>query len=197
MEWNQLMGYAVIAVGASTFGYMIGTRKARAMKKRLIQQLNSQSLDLLDSKALKNEFDEYVVEQERRNKTLELCMVRLAQANKQISALEAQLTNLAKKHFVELSATRARAVDAINIARRATSVARAASVKLKNLERIPPAAEQSPASETKQCVTNGAIAMSVIEKVPSDGRVATLNPASNLESTRRGKLGNSNEASMS
>lgn len=204
MEWNQLMGYAVIALGGSALGYMIGTRKARVMKKRMIQQLNSQSLDLLDSRALKNEFDEYVLKQKRKNKVLEVCMVRLSRANEQVSALEAQLTDQSKKHFVELSSTRARAVDAMNLARRATSIARATSVKLKNLQHIPPAtaediqaSETNPASETKKCVTNGAIAVSVIEKVPSDDRVTTLTPASKHESARRGNLGNSNEASMS
>lgn len=197
MEWNQLMWYALIAAGALTLGYLIGTRRARSMKKRMIQQLNSQSLDLLDAKALTNEYDAYVVKQEGKNKLLENCLAELAKETELVTTLQAQLTEQKDKHFAEQHSLRAQAVNAVKIAKRATHVAREATQRLKQQENA--ADDNAAVADTAESrFKSPAIAVSVVDNTSSEDVITNIASASSRrDSTRNDKLGNGSEASMS
>ncbi len=197
MEWSQLIGYLLIALSGIFAGYCIGMRQARKVRKRIVQQLNAQSLELLDVKAERNQLQDYARKQERKDRLLKLTLTRLQQANQTIEAHARQTAARDKKHFIELSRMRMRAVQARESGRKALDIARRATVHLKRLEQASPVMQTIKAPEPKSYGNGDPVTVSVVDQARLDGTAPAISTVSNRDSARLTKLHSSNEATAS
>lgn len=194
MEWNQLVWYTFAALGGILIGYALGLRRARKLKRRIVQQMNVQSLELLDAKAAITQLDTLTANQERKDKVLKLALSKLQQANKLIGQLRQQQTLLNKKHFIETSRIRLHAVEASEKAHRAVALARKATLHLRRLEKASPVTQTIEAHEPKSYGTGEPVTVSVVDQAHLDGCAEAIAKVSNRDSDRLIKLHSSNEA---
>ena len=194
MEWNQLVWYTLAALGGILVGYAAGVRRARKLKRRVVQQMNLQSLELLDAKAAVTQLEAAAESHKRKDKVLQLALVKLQQANRVISQLRQQQTLQGKKHFIELARTRLYAVEARETAQRAAALARRATSHLRRLEKASPVTQTIEAHEPKSYGTGEPVTVSVVDQTPLDGCAEAIAKVSNRDSDRLVKLHSSNEA---
>ena len=194
MEWNQLVLYTLLLLGGALVGYFFATRHARRMKKRVVQQMNVQSLELLDAKASISQLKEYAASQSRKDNLLKLTLTRLQKSNRTIGLLQQHKEAADKKHFMELSNMRMRAVEARETARKAATIARKAMLHLKRLEKASPVTQTIEAPEPKSYGKSEPVTVSVVDQARLDGSAQAVAQVSNRDSARLTKLRSSNEA---
>ena len=194
MEWNQLVLYTLLLLGGALVGYLFATRHARRMKKRVVQQMNAQSLELLDAKASINQLKEHAASQSRKDNLLKLTLTRLQKTNRTIGLLQRHKEASDKKHFRELSHMRMRAVEARETARKAAAIAGKAMLHLKRLEKVSPVTQTIEAPEPKSYGKSEPVTVSVVDQARLDGSAEAVAQVSNRDSARLTKLRSSNEA---
>ena len=194
MEWNQLVLFTLFLLGGALVGYLFATRHARRMKKRVMQQMNAQSLELLDAKASISQLKEYASSQSRKDNLLKLTLTRLQKTNRTIGLLQRQKELADKKHFMELSHMRMRAVEARETARKAAAIARKAMLHLQRLEKASPVTQTIEAPEPKSYGKSDPVTVSVVDQARLDGSAEAIAQVSNRDSARLTKLRSSNEA---
>ena len=194
MEWNQLVLYTLLLLGGALVGYFFATRHARRMKKRVVQQMNVQSLELLDAKASISQLKEHAASQSRKDNLLKLTLTRLQKTNRTIGLLQRHREVADKKHFRELSNMRMRAVEARETAQKAATIARKAMLHLKRLEKASPVTQTIEAPEPKSYGKSEPVTVSVVDQARLDGSAEAVAQVSNRDSARLTKLRSSNEA---
>lgn len=194
MEWNQLVLYTLAALGGIALGYAVGVRRARKIKRRIVQQMNVQSLELLDAKAAVTKMEASAVAHRRKDKVLRLALNKLQQANRDVSLLREQQALSNKKHFVEISRLRLRTVQARETAQRAAAIAKKATLHLRRLEKASPVTQTIEAHEPKSYGTGEPVTVSVVDQAHLDGCDDAIAKVSNRDSDRLIKLHSSNEA---
>ena len=194
MEWNQFVWYALAAIGGTLLGYLFGMRRARKVKRRVVQQMNSQSLELLDAKASNSKLQGTAVKYRRNQKILKQALLKLQVANKDIRLLRDQQETLKKLHFVEMARLRLRTVQSAQTAKRAASIARKATLHLRRLEKASPVTQTIEAHEPKSYGTGEPVTVSVVDHSHLDGSSEAVAKVSNRDSDRLIKLHSSNEA---
>jgi len=194
MEWNQFVWYFLAALAGVGTGYAVGTRNARKMQRRVVQQMNAQSLELLDAKADINKLRAYAAKQKRKDNLLKLTLAKLQQANKLVSESRQQLEASKKQHFIALSRMRLHALEARQTARRAADIARKAMSHLQRLEKSSPVTQTIEAPEPKSYGNSEPVTVSVVDQAHIDGSAEAIAQVSNRDSARLTKLHSSNEA---
>lgn len=164
MEWSQTAFYTLSAAGGLFIGYSFSMRHARRVKRRAVQQMNKQSLDLLDAKATISELQAHAATQSQKENLLKLTLTRLQKANQTISQLQKKHAAENKKHFIELSRMRMRVVEAREIAEKATAIARVATDNLKRLKEPPQATHTADTPEPKPYISNEPVAVSMVNQ---------------------------------
>ncbi|MFK7996015.1 MAG: hypothetical protein AB8B87_17895 [Granulosicoccus sp.] len=199
MEWNQLVWFviAATAIGGILAGYLAGTRSARKVKRRVQQQMNLQSLELLDAKSTIKQLQASADVQKRKDRLLKLTLTRLQLANKLIAKYRNQQLTSEKKHFIALSRMRLRALEARETARKAASIARKATFHLQRLEKASPITQTIEAPEPKSYGNSDPVTVSVVDQALLDGTGESVAQVSNRDSARLTKLLSSNEATAS
>jgi len=197
MEWNQLVWYALAAMGGTLLGYGFGMRRARNLKRRVVQQMNTQSLELLDAKASNSKLQATTAKYRRNQKYLKVALQKLQVANKDITLLRDQQETMRKLHFVEISRLRLRTVQSTEAAKRAASIAKKATLHLRRLEKASPVTQTIEAHEPKSYGAGEPVTVSVMDQSHLDGSAETLAKVSNRDSDRLIKLHSSNEATAS
>ncbi|MFK8082617.1 MAG: hypothetical protein AB8B97_20250 [Granulosicoccus sp.] len=194
MEWNQLVWYFLAILGGIAAGYSLGTRNARKMRRRVVQQMNAQSMELLDARQEINHLKAYASRQQRKDNLLKLTLAKLQQANKLVAETRNQLGVSNKKHFVALSRMRLRALEARQTARKAAVIARKAMLHLQRLEKSSPITQTIEAPEPKSYGNSDPVTVSVVDQAHLDGTAESIAQVSNRDSARLTKLHSSNEA---
>lgn len=194
MEWNQFVWYALAAIGGTLLGYLFGMRRARRVTRRVVQQMNTQSLELLDAKASNSKLQGTAVKYRRNQKILKQALLKLQVANKDIRLLRDQQETLKKLHFVEMARLRLRTVQSAQTAKRAASIARKATLHLRRLEKASPVTQTIEAHEPKSYGTGEPVTVSVVDHSHLDGSSEAVAKVSNRDSDRLIKLHSSNEA---
>ena len=197
MDWNILIWYALAALGGVVLGYAIGAQRSRKVKKRVLQKLNVQSLDLLDAKSSVNQLQTEAGKFERKERLLTFALTELKQTNKQLATLKADQISSDKRHFVELSRMRLHAVEARETARKAARIAKTATTHLRRIEQASPAMQTIEAHEPKSYGSGESVTVSVVDQARLDGSSPTIAQVSNRDSARLTKLHSSNEANAS
>lgn len=194
MEWSQLVWYLLTALFSIYAGFLLGSRRARKVKKRVVQQLNIQSLELLDVKAERNQLKTYTQQHHRKDRLLKLTLTRLQQANSTIKALVRQQELSDKRHFIEHSHMRMCAVQARETARKAVALAKRTGLHLQRLEKASPVMQTIEAPEPKSYGKSDPVTVSVVDQALLDGTAPSISQVSNRDSARLTKLHSSNEA---
>ncbi|MFK7860482.1 MAG: hypothetical protein AB8B64_16805 [Granulosicoccus sp.] len=194
MEWNQLIWYFIATAVGVGAGYTLGTRSGRKMKRRVVQQMNVQALDLLDARSEITQLAGYAAKQKRKDKLLKLTLTKLQQANKAVAASKAELETANKKHFVAISRMRMHALEARETARKAAAIARKATLHLRRLEKSSPITQTIEAPEPKSYGKSDSVTVSVVDQAHLDGSAESMAQVSNRDSARLSKLHSSNEA---
>ncbi len=189
-----MLWYPLVCIGSLLIGYLLGAKRARKVKRRAVQQLNVQSLELLDVKASLNSLRRASGQQARKDKLLKLALTKLKQANVRAQTLGTILENLDKKQYIERAKLKLTAVEATEKADRATAIARQATAHLKRLEQASPITQTIEAPEPKSYGCGDPITVSVVDQPRADFPIDTPSLVSNRDSERLTKLRSSNEA---
>ena len=195
MEWINVIWYAVVLAAGLLLGYGLGARRARRVKKRVLQQLNAQSLELLDTKSTLASMSQYVAQQKRKDQLVRLSLRKLKASQTNVKILSEQLKEQQRKHFIQLSHLKLKAVEYREAAVKATAIAKKAAIHLKRLEAASPVTQTIEAPEPKSYGCGEAVTVSVVDQARLDTPSDAVNPVSNRDSARLTKLGSSNEAS--
>ena len=159
-----------------------------------MQQLNAQSLELLDTKASLSQLESVASAQTRRERLLKLTLIKLQQANKTIKALKLQQEARDRTAFIKLSRMRMKWVQTQGRAAKVAEIARKATVHLKRLELASPVTQTIEAFEPKSYGSGEAVKVSVVDQGRLDGKAQPVSQVSNRDSDRLSKLQSSNEA---
>lgn len=197
MEWNNLIGYAALMLAGILLGYALGARRSRRLKKRVLQQLNVQSLELLDAKSALSAQENYISQHKRKDRLLKLSLRKLKESQQAVKTLADKQSTLEKNHFIALSRLRLDAVQSREVAVKATTIARKATIHLKRLEDTSPSRQTIEAPEPKSYGSGEAVTVSVVDQARIDAPNDAANPVSNRDSARLTKLQSSNEATAS
>lgn len=194
MEWTDVLWYLLVGIGCLLIGYMLGARRARRVKKRALQELNAQALELLDVKSSLSAMQQSSSQQVRKDKLLNLTLRKLKQSNARSRNLCDLLTKQNKQHYIELARLRLRAVEARETALNAAAIARQATAHLKRLEQASPVTQTIEAPEPKSYGCGEPVTVSVVDQARLDVPCDAASAVSNRDSDRLSKLRSSNEA---
>lgn len=156
MEWMTVLSHAPIAllgVFCLLSGYVLGARRARAVKRRVLRDLNAQSQDLLETKSSLRSLKHHVSQQKRKDRLLKLTLKKLQQADAQCRQMSETLSQQNGKYHVDTSRLRLDAVKMRETAIKAVDIARRATDRLHQLEQASPAAQAIVASQPRPCAT--------------------------------------------
>lgn len=196
MEWNEYIWYVLAAAGGIFLGYLVGSRRARRVKKRVRQQLNSQSLDLLDARSQVLQLQDEVSEIPRKDRLIQLALSELKVAEENVAELQRTQAKQEKRHFLELSRMRLHAVEARDMARKAADIAKTATLHLRRIEEASPVTQTIEAPEPKSYGTGDPVTVSVVDQGRLDGSAEAIAQVSNRDSARLTRLHSSNEAKV-
>lgn len=134
MEWIVVVGCLLPGLVCLLIGYALGARRGRRIKRELLQDLTSQSLELLDTRASLHCLERYAAQQERKDKLLKLSLRKLQQVNGRNEHMAHLMSRQNKQHYVESSRLRMHAVEYREKALQFASIARQATAQLKRLQ---------------------------------------------------------------
>lgn len=189
-----MVWYIAIAILAGLLGFIIGARRSRKVKSRVLQQLNVQSLELLDTKSSLSQLKKYAAKHQRKDRLLKLTLDKLQQANRKVAVLENQSQAKDKKHYIELARSRLHAVESRDVAVKAAAIAKKATVHLKRLEAASPITQTIEAHQPKSYGNGDPVTVSVVDQARIDGTAEAVIKVSNRDSAKLSKLLSSNEA---
>lgn len=198
MEWISVHPYtpfALLAILCLFIGYCLGARRARVIKRRVLRDLNSQSLDLLDARSSLQSLEHYASQQERKDNLLKLTLKKLQQAETQCREMKETLARENRKYYVDTARLRLDAVESRESAINAAEVARRATAHLKRLEQASSATQTIVAPEPKSYGAGEPVTVSVVDQARLETPHDSIMPVSNRDSARFTKLQSSNETS--
>lgn len=197
MEWILVLPYAPFALLGTLcllVGYALGARRARAVKRRVLRDLNVRSLELLDTKSTLHSLEHYASQQDRKDRLLKLTLKKLQQAEARSRQVTEALALQNRKYFVTMSRLRLDAMESREMAIKAAQIARRATAHLKRLEQASRVTQTIVAPEPKSYGTGEQVTVSVVDQSRLDTPCDSVMPVSNRDSTRFTKLESSNEA---
>ncbi len=195
MEWTEILFFTAGAIALIALGYFVGTRRARKLKKRLMQQHNQRSLDMLGMAKSTAELQAAVDQHEPREKLLSLALGKFQQLNQENMQLRQREEALGKKHFIELSNMRMRAVSAHETAKKAAAIAKKATSHLQRIEKASPVTQTIEAHHPKSYGSGEPVTVSVVDQASVDRAADAIVQVTNRDSVRLKNLSSSNEAS--
>jgi sulfite reductase alpha subunit-like flavoprotein len=141
MEWTSVLPYApfaILGILCLLIGFALGARRSRAVKRRVLRDLNSQSLELLDTRTSLQCLEHYASQQERKDRLLVLTLKKLQQAEARCRQLDSAYAKQKRKHYVDMSRLRLEAVESRELAVKAAQIARRATARLQRVEQASP-----------------------------------------------------------
>ncbi len=129
-----MLQYVLIGLVCLTAGYWFGGRRGRKVQRQSLQELNTKSLELLESKSKINAIAKTASETERQTRLLNFALEQLKLARARNKSLRQLIITQDKKHFIDESCHRLHAARSHEKAVKATALARKATAHLKRLE---------------------------------------------------------------
>ena len=189
-----MVWYVLFALGGLIAGYMLGLRRARVMKKRVVQRMNIQSLELLDAKSLVTQLEADLTRYRRTDDAVAMALSRLQQANKVISLLRKQQVARDRKNAIKHVHLQAQAAEARKVAIKATLIARKATLHLQRIEQASPVTQTIEAHEPKSYGNSTPVTVSVVDQAKLETDTNNVSKVTNRDSAILTKLRSSNEA---
>ncbi|NND91635.1 MAG: hypothetical protein HKN42_12310 [Granulosicoccus sp.] len=109
-----MVGYGLLGLGCLLVGYLLGTRRARLVRRRVQKELDSKCLALLESRASLRALQQIASQQSRKDRLLKLTLRKLKQANERDRDMSRHLARQKRIHHAKLSRIRPRVVDTPN-----------------------------------------------------------------------------------
>jgi hypothetical protein len=156
--------YILIGLICLIAGFWLGGRHGRYVKRTAIRELNTNSLDLLESKSKFSGIESKYADYQRKDKLLQLSLEQLKRSNAQAKLS----TALAAKSKAQAIKSRNLAVQSHEKAVKATSLARKATAHLKQLENAMTSRQPISASNSASYGVSDPTKLSVIQ--PSRAR---------------------------
>jgi predicted flap endonuclease-1-like 5' DNA nuclease len=185
--------YALIALA---LGYAIGSRRSRSHRRELQKQLNSKSIEALDSKAELNKVVKYLGKGQRKDKLLKLTLSKLQKSEDRAEMLARRLEHVEKQHYIKTSRLRLVATHASDKAKRATEIAAKASSRLKQIEKYLPASQTINAPPPKSYGQANSVPVKVVDQMAPEQKTESVARMSNWDKLRFKRLRSSNEGKL-
>lgn len=192
MAWLFVLGLSCLL-----FGYVLGGRNSRRVKRRVLQQLNAQSLELLDVKSSLSTIIHLESQQKRKERLLNLTLRKLRQSNARIQQLSSLVETQNKKHYIELAQLRLKEVECRENAQRSEMMAKQAVAHLIRLEKASPVTQTIEAPAPKSYGSGEPVTVSVVDQPMREKARDTVSAMSNRDSALLSKMHSSNETPAS
>lgn len=218
----MLWHYILIGLVCLLAGFWLGGKHGRRVKRIAMRELNTNSLDMLETKSKFSGMESQYADYQRKEKLLHLTLQQLkssndqakmssaqaAKANEQVAnfdtkvkKLQCDLVNFNKQQnltqdVLRLTAQKSRelAVQSHLRAVKATSLARKATTQLKRLENVLTSRQTLKALPPKSHGTADQVILSIVDQPRLGTGEEMLKQASNGDSARLAKLGSSIES---
>lgn len=197
MDISNVAWLCLLGLSCLLLGYVLGSRHSRRIKRRVLQQLNIQSLELLDAKSSLSSIAHRDSEQSRRERLLALTMRKLQQSNARIRQLSKQVETQSKKHYIEVAQLKLKEVECRENAQRSEQLAKQAVAHLIRLEKASPVTQTIEAPAPKSYGAGEAVTVSVVDQPRRDQSRDAVSTMSNRDSTLLSKMRSSNETPAS
>jgi len=187
--WHYgLLGFVCLIVG-----YWVGARHARRIKRKALQELNTNSLELLDKKAEYRSLVTSTQEQDRKDRLQALTLKQLKQSNSRLKQMRQIMISQTKKQYAAESQLRLKAIRSHEKAVKAATIARKATTHLKRMETALPALQTIKAPGPKSYGTGETVTVKIVDQPNRAMPKEIVRSVSNRDSLRLTKLKSSNE----
>jgi len=185
--------YVLIALA---LGYAIGSRRSRSHRRELQKELNSKSIEALESKAELNKVVKYLGKGQRKDKLLKLTLNKLQKSEDRAEMLARRLEHVEKQHYIKTSRLRLVATHASDKAKRATEIADKASSRLKQIEKYLPASQTINAPPPKSYGQANSVPVKVVDQMVPEQKTESVARMSNWDKLRFKRMRSSNEGKL-
>lgn len=195
MEWIDVVPSLIAAVACLLVGYALGCRRARSVRRRVLREMNAQSIELLDARSSLSKLENYASRQQRRDRLLKMTLRKLQEANASCQQLSDKFDAEKKLHYSETSRLRLQVVESHEKAVKATEIAHRVAAHLQRLEKASPITQTIEAPEPKSYGCGEPVTVSVVDQARLETPSDAIMPVSNRDSARLTRMRSSNEAS--
>lgn len=191
----MLWQYILIGIISLLFGFWLGGRHGRMVKRESLNELNTKSLEMLEIKSKVNAIKEAAAEADRKERLLNLTLKQLQESKEQTKSMRQLMITQGKKQYIDESYLRLKAIKSHEKAIKATSLARKATEQLKRWEAAIPAIQAMKQTNDALSSQTTHSSVDVFDNRRVNGAHDVVRRVSNRDSRRLAKLKSSNEAS--
>jgi len=175
-------------------GYFLGNKRIRKQRRLLQNDLNQQSLQLLDVKADLSKLERKRDQFARKDRVLKLTLKKLASATALTKQFDLNIQTRERKHFMQTAKLQVAAAEARQQAQRAAKVATTATDQLKKLEALYTQTINAP--EPKSYGQGESVKVSVVDQHSPSICSDSVARVSNRDLQRFSQTGSSNEEQL-
>ena len=191
MFWQFL----IIGLISLLFGFWLGGKRGRKVKRDSLNELNTKSLEMLEFKSRMKTLKEEAAEADRKERMLQMTLKQLHESKEQVRTMRQLMITQGKKQYIDESYLRLKAIKSHENAIKATSLARKATAQLKRWESAVPAIQAMKQTNDELIERNTRSTVDVFDNRRVNGAHDVVRRVSNRDSRRLAKLKSSNEAS--
>ncbi|MFK8075750.1 MAG: hypothetical protein AB8B84_04125 [Granulosicoccus sp.] len=191
MFWQFLL----VGLFGLLFGLWLGGKRGRAVQREALNELNTKSLEMLEFKSRVNALKAEAAEADRNERMLQKALRQLHESKEQVKILRQLMITQSKKHYIDESYLRLKAVKSHENAVKAASLARKATAQIKLWESALPAIKAIKQTNDELIERNALQTIEVFEDRGVSDAQDVVRRVSNRDSRRLAKLKSSNEAS--
>ncbi len=191
MFWQFL----IIGLISLLFGFWLGGKRGRTVKREALNELNTKSLEMLEFKSRVNALKEEAAEADRKERMLQMTLKQLQESKEQVRSMRQLMITQGKKQYIDESYLRMKAIKSHEKAIKATSLARKATEQLKRWEAAVPAIQAMKQTNDELIEQDAQRTADVFDNRRVNGAHDVVRRVSNRDSRRLAKLKSSNEAS--
>ena len=173
------------------FGYLVGNKRVRRLRRQLQKDFNQQSLQLLDVKSdlskLAKKRDQFA----RKDRVLKLALKKLADATVLTNKFNLVSQTQERKHFIQTAKLQVSAAEARQQAQRAAKIATTATSQLKKLEALYTQTINAPVP--KSYGQGESVKVSVVDQHSPKISEDAVARVTNRDLMRFSRIGSSNE----
>jgi len=184
---------ALTLITGLIIGYQIGARRGRDRRRALQQELNHQSLELLDARGDHKRLVRFLGAAKRKDRLLKLTLIKLKSSNALVRTLRKQFKDAERRHYIETSRLNMSLMESRQRVKQATEVAKEACFRLRLLEKALPQLPTITAPEPKSYGHGEAVTVSVVDQHTPGARQEQVSQVGNRDLQRLTNLEPSNE----
>ena len=99
MFWQFL----IIGLISLLFGFWLGGKRGRTVKREALNELNTKSLEMLEFKSRVNALKEEAAEADRKERMLQMTLKQLQESKEQVRSMRQLMITQGKKQYIDES----------------------------------------------------------------------------------------------